>query len=200
METVLGVGLTLCAFLIGGIPFGIVVSRLFGAVDPRAAGSGNIGFTNVLRVSGKKIGFITLLGDFGKGWLVSFLATQYWGPRGWALALSGSVVCGHVFSPFLRFQGGKGVATGLGSVLGLSPLIGSILIGAWMLTVALWKYSSGGALVAFSIFPLIVALVTEDRWFLLLSLVMSGVVLYRHKANVSRLLSGRENQIRLRSS
>jgi len=104
-------------YLLGSIPFGIVVSKCLGAVDPRTAGSRNIGFTNVLRVSGKRAGILTLMGDLGKGWLVGWLATfvtdHTWWP--WAIALS--PIVGHLYSIYLRFRGGKGVATALGVML-----------------------------------------------------------------------------------
>ncbi|MEE9232602.1 MAG: glycerol-3-phosphate acyltransferase, partial [Nitrospirales bacterium] len=99
------------AYVLGSIPFGIVVAKIFGTQDPRTLGSQNIGFTNVLRVNGKKAGFLTLLGDMGKGLLATGLAQVFGLPWVWVLIVGIAVLLGHIFSVFLKFQGGKGVAT-----------------------------------------------------------------------------------------
>ena len=114
---ILGLLFCLGAYVLGSIPFGLVFSHLLGAPDPRQAGSRNIGFTNVLRVCGKKVGFLTLAGDMGKGWLVGWIAGLEFLPYPWALPAVLSVVLGHLFPIFLQFRGGKGVATGLGGML-----------------------------------------------------------------------------------
>ena len=136
------------AYLLGSIPFGLVFSHMLGAPDPRQAGSRNIGFTNVLRVSGKKVGILTLSGDLGKGWLVGWIAGLGFFPNLWALLAVLSVVLGHLFPVFLKFRGGKGVATGLGGILGLHFPMGLVLVVIWAATVGIWKYSAGGALMA----------------------------------------------------
>src|SRR5215469_4459281 len=146
--------MTLAGYVFGSIPFGIVVSKAMGLPDPRTIGSKNVGFTNVLRVSGTKAGVLTLLGDMGKG-----------------------------------------VATALGSVLGLSPSMGVLLLVIWIGTVAIWRYSSGGALAAFGMFP-VVAIVNEQRQeFLLFSVVVSALIWYQHKDNIVRLWKGTESKI-----
>lgn len=184
------------AYLLGSIPFGLVFSRLLGTPDPRQAGSRNIGFTNVLRVCGKKVGILTLAGDMGKGWLVGWIAGLGFLPSLWALAVVLSVVLGHLFPIFLKFRGGKGVATGLGGILGIHFLMGCILVGIWSATVGIWKYSSGGALMAFATLPLIGWFMTFDFQFLIFSLLLSSFVIGKHKGNIVRLLNGTEPSIR----
>ena len=183
------------AYLLGSIPFGLVFSRLLGAADPRQAGSQNIGFTNVLRVCGKKVGILTLAGDLGKGWLVGWFGSLGLIPNPWALLAVLSVVLGHLFPIFLRFHGGKGVATGLGGLLGIHFPIGLILVGIWTVTVGIWKYSSGGAIMAFATLPLIGWFMTFDVQFLLFSLLLSIFVIGKHKGNIIRLLNGTEPSI-----
>ncbi len=119
----------------------------------RTVGSKNIGFTNVLRVSGKKAGILTLLGDFGKGWVCGWAAMHWLTVESYIMVVAFAPILGHMFSPFLGFKGGKGVATAVGVVLGLSPSIGLLLLLIWLGAVAIWRYSSGGALAAFACFP-----------------------------------------------
>ena len=179
-------------YLVGGIPFGIVSSRLFGKPDPRTAGSGNVGFTNVLRVSGTPAGLLTLLGDFGKGWLIAWLATNYVADSLSILIVAFTAVLGHVFSPYLRFQGGKGVATALGVVFGLAPGIGLTLLAIWLNVAVIWRYSSGAALTAFTALPLVSLLAGHDWSFVLFTLVLSTLIVQRHGQNLKRLWQGTE--------
>lgn len=188
------------AYLLGSIPFGLVVAKIFGTDDPRTHGSHNIGFTNVLRVCGKKAGFLTLLGDLGKGLLATTMVSFMGFPLGWVLSVGLVVVFGHVFSIFLKFNGGKGVATGLGSILGIYPLIGIILIVVWVSAVLIFRYSSGGALAAFGIFPFVAFFMTYDLYFCLYSLCMMGIIFYCHQDNILRLARGTESKIRLFSN
>ena len=148
-EELLWVLMTMLGCLLGAIPFGVVVSKAMGLPDPRTVGSKNVGFTNVLRVSGKKAGILTLLGDMGKGWVMGWAAMQWLTDERFIMLVALSVILGHLFSPFLSFKGGKGVATAMGAVLGLSPSIGLLLVLIWLGAVAIWRYSSGGALAAF---------------------------------------------------
>jgi glycerol-3-phosphate acyltransferase PlsY len=187
--------LALLGYVIGSIPFGVVVSRLLGVVDPRSAGSRNVGFTNVLRVSGRKAGILTLAGDIGKGWLVAWLGTLLLVQESSILLVALAPIVGHLYSAFLRFKGGKGVATALGSVLGVAPLLGLILMALWVSAVVLWKYSSGGALLAFGLFPL-VALIFNRSWlFVGFALSVAALIWIRHKDNLVRLWSGTESRI-----
>ncbi|MGQ0665443.1 MAG: glycerol-3-phosphate 1-O-acyltransferase PlsY [Nitrospiraceae bacterium] len=187
--------LALCGYLLGAVPFGIVVSRVMGMPDPRTVGSKNVGFTNVLRVSGKKAGILTLIGDMGKGWVVGFAATQVLQDERAILLVALAPFLGHLFSPVLGFKGGKGVATALGSVLGVAPLIGLFLLLAWIGAVTLWRYSSGGALTAFGLFPIIAALIRPTGGFILFSVVVSGLIVIKHKGNIERLWKGTESKM-----
>jgi len=183
------------AYLLGSIPFGLVVSRLCGTQDPRKAGSGNIGSTNVLRLSGKKVGILTLLGDLGKGWVIGGLAAMYFSQTIWGLVGVFFVVVGHIFPVFLKFRGGKGVATGLGGILGLNIIVGMILVGLWFAAVGLWKYSSGGALLAFGLFPFVSVVMVKSYYFFTFSIILSCLIIFRHKGNIQRLVNGSETRI-----
>lgn len=191
--------MAIAGYLLGAIPFGIVVSKAMGLPDPRTVGSKNVGFTNVLRVSGKKAGILTLIGDMGKGWIMGFAATQMLQQEWMILLVALAPFLGHLFSPFLGFKGGKGVATALGSVLGVEPAIGFLLLLAWVGAVAMWRYSSGGALTAFGLFPLIASLVRPTVEFVLFSAIVSGLIVLKHKGNIERLWNGTESKIGQRS-
>jgi len=182
-------------YVLGAIPFGVVVSQSLSLPDPRTVGSKNVGFTNVLRVSGPKAGVLTLLGDLGKGWVMGWGAMQWLSVESYIMLVALSPIIGHMISPFLNFKGGKGVATALGSILGLSPSIGLLLLLIWLGAVAIWRYSSGGALAAFGVFP-VVAIVNEQRQeFLLFAIVVSILIWVRHKDNIMRLWMGTESKI-----
>lgn len=194
-EDFLWILMVMVGYLLGAIPFGVVVSKAMGLPDPRTVGSKNVGFTNVLRVSGKKAGVLTLLGDMGKGWLMGWAAMQWLTDERFIMLVALSTILGHLFSPFLNFKGGKGVATALGAVLGLSPSIGLLLLLIWLGAVAIWRYSSGGALAAFGCFP-VVAIVNEQRQeFFIFSLIVSGLIWVKHKDNIARLWNGTESKI-----
>ncbi len=194
-EELLCLLMTVLGYVLGGIPFGIVVSKALGLPDPRMVGSKNIGFTNVLRVSGKTAGILTLLGDFGKGWACAWVAMHWLTVESYIMVVAFAPILGHMFSPFLGFKGGKGVATAVGVVLGLSPSIGLLLLLIWLGAVAIWRYSSGGALAAFGCFP-IVAVVNEQRQeFFIFSLVISALIWIKHKDNIVRLWRGTESKM-----
>ncbi len=187
--------LMLIGYLFGGVPFGVVISKAMGLPDPRRVGSKNVGFTNVLRVSGKTAGILTLIGDMGKGWVMGYVAIQWYEAEWTILLIALAPFIGHLFSPFLRFKGGKGVATALGSVLGVAPLIGLLLLLAWIGSVAISRYSSGGALTAFGLFPIIAALVRPTGPFILFSLIVTGLIVLKHKGNIERLWNGTESKM-----
>ena len=193
-------GLTIVGYLLGAVPFGVVISKAMRLPDPRTVGSKNVGFTNVLRVSGKKPGILTLIGDMGKGWVMGYVATQLLQDE-WAILLVAlAPFLGHLFSPFLGFKGGKGVATALGSVLGVAPLIGLLLLLVWLGAVALWRYSSGGALTAFGLFPIIAALLHPSAPFISFAVVVTGLIVMKHKGNIERLWNGTESRMRGRKN
>ena len=187
--------LVMLGYLLGAVPFGVVVSKALHLPDPRTVGSKNVGFTNVLRVSGAGAGVLTLLGDMGKGWVMGWAAMQWLTTESFMMVVALSPILGHLFSPFLGFKGGKGVATALGSVLGLSPSMGTLLLLIWLGAVAIWRYSSGGALAAFGLFP-VVAIVNEQRQeFLIFAIVVSALIWIKHKDNIVRLWKGTEGKI-----
>ena len=194
-EELLSLLMTVFGYVLGGIPFGIVVSKALGLPDPRMVGSKNIGFTNVLRVSGKTAGILTLLGDFGKGWVCAWVAMHWLTVESYIMVVAFAPILGHMFSPFLGFKGGKGVATAVGVVLGLSPSIGLLLLLIWLGAVAIWRYSSGGALAAFACLP-VVAIVNEQRQeFFIFSLIVSALIWIKHKDNIVRLWRGTESKM-----
>src|SRR5262250_2816320 len=194
-EEFIWVLLAMFGYVVGAIPFGVVVSKALNLPDPRTVGSKNVGFTNVLRVSGTGAGVLTLVGDMGKGWVMGWAAMQWLTTESFIMVVALSPILGHLFSPFLGFKGGKGVATALGSVLGLSPSIGILLLLIWLGAVGIWRYSSGGALAAFGLFP-VVAIVNEQRQeFLMFAIVVSTLVWIKHKDNIVRLWKGTEGKI-----
>jgi glycerol-3-phosphate acyltransferase PlsY len=193
--TWLPVTMAVGGYLLGSIPFGIVVSKALGVADPRTAGSRNIGFTNVLRVSGKMAGFLTLAGDAGKGWIVGWAATQALESEVMVLAVALSPVLGHLHSVFLGFRGGKGVATAIGVVAGVKPILGLLMLGIWLVTAAIWRYSSGAALVACLALPLGALALGQSGMFLGFTVLLSGLIMSRHIANIRRLWAGIEPKI-----
>jgi len=182
-------------YLLGSIPFGVVVSKSLGAPDPRTVGSKNIGFTNVLRVSGKKAGLLTLAGDAGKGWLVGWAATQFLHQEALILAVAGTPVLGHLFPVFLGFRGGKGVATAMGAVAGVAPWLGLMLLTAWLAAAGIWRYSSSAALTAFGLLPVGAWFAGRSMTFLAFTVIITGMIAWRHQGNIKRLLSGTEPKI-----
>ena len=188
-------GLIVCGYLLGAVPFGVVISKAMGLPDPRTVGSKNVGFTNVLRISGKVPGILTLIGDMGKGWVMGFAATQLLQDEWAILLIALAPFLGHLFSPFLGFKGGKGVATALGSVLGVAPLIGLLILLAWIGAVALWRYSSGGALTAFGLFPVLAASLRPTASFALFSVLVTSLIVIKHKGNIERLWKGTESKM-----
>ncbi len=189
------------AYLVGTIPFGLLASKLCQTQDPRTTGSGNIGFTNVLRSSGRKAGIMTLLGDTGKGFLVLWIAQQILHNELEVLFVALAVILGHIFPIFLKFQGGKGVATALGALGGLDLAIGLSVTAVWLLMVGVFRYSSGGAIGAFLTLPIFAMFVfSKSQSFVLACCGISLVVLFRHKENMQRLMAGTEGKLETHSS
>jgi len=195
----LGIGLVVGGYLLGSIPFGLVVSRALGKPDPRTAGSRNIGFTNVLRVSGKLAGVLTLVGDATKGWVIGWTAGQALDHEAWILGAALSPILGHLHSVFLRFQGGKGVATALGAIAGVAPVVGIILVAIWLGAVLIWRYSSGGAIAAFGALPFVAWGSGRGPVFVWFAVLVSAVVLWGHRQNMVRLYRGTEPRMGDRS-
>ncbi len=184
----------LAGYLVGAIPFGVLVCRFMGKPDPRTAGSHNIGFTNVLRIAGKQAGILTLFGDMGKGWLAGWGAATVMSEPWQILAVALASILGHLFPVYLGFKGGKGVATALGAVAGVAPAIGGLLLLTWLVVAGIWRYSSGAAIAAFALLP-VIALWKGQVPFLAFSLLVSGLILYRHRGNMARLWEGTEPKI-----
>ncbi|MBI3597745.1 MAG: glycerol-3-phosphate 1-O-acyltransferase PlsY [Nitrospirae bacterium] len=185
----------LTGYLAGSIPFGVIFSRWMTRIDPRDGGSRNIGFTNVLRTAGRAPAVLTLMGDLGKGYLaVRFAQSLSVGETGnWLAGLA--AVLGHNYPVFLSFKGGKGVATGLGVLYSIQPLLGWMTVILWGATVLLSRYSSLGAIVAFGVSPLIVLFLHPALLNVLFSLILTGLILIRHTGNIQRLRAGTEPKI-----
>lgn len=188
-------GMVLAAYVIGSIPFGVLVSRALGVVDPRTAGSGNIGFTNVLRVSGKAAGALTLAGDLGKGWLVGWIASMLVAQEPAVLLIAFTVVSGHSYPVFLGFRGGKSVATAMGALLGVAPWVGLGVVVTWFVALGLFRYSSGAALAAYAVLPILAAGMGKGRVFVVFSVLLAALIVYRHRDNIVRLWHGTEPRI-----
>jgi glycerol-3-phosphate acyltransferase PlsY len=183
------------AYLLGSISFAVITSKLFGLADPRTYGSGNPGATNVLRSGKKAAAALTLFGDAAKGWLAVFLAIQFALSDVQIALVALAVFLGHLFPVFLRFKGGKGVATALGVLLALNVWLGLGGLATWLLTAAAFRLSSLAALVAAVVTPIYAALLGLPREWVLASGVMSLLLIWRHKSNIQNLLAGRETKI-----
>jgi glycerol-3-phosphate acyltransferase PlsY len=178
------------AYLIGSIPFGLILTRMAGLGDIRAIGSGNIGATNVLRTGRRGLAAGTLVLDGGKGALAVALVGWIYGPVWMPLAALMAVI-GHCFAAGLRFRGGKGVATGLGALLALDWRLGLAACAAWLAVFAATRISSAGALAAFAVAPLLAPVLLPPWWFVG-PLGIALLVWWRHRANIARLLAGTE--------
>lgn len=188
------------AYLLGSIPFGVVIAWGQGGVDLRRVGSGNIGATNVLRAVGKGAAALTLLADIGKGAL-SVALGRWLGVAAPVLAtIALAAVGGHLFPVFARFRGGKGVATTLGVVLVAMPVVGSLLILIWLAVATLSRYSSLASLTASVALPILTWVLDGRPAMLALSGVLLALVVFRHRENIARLLAGTEGKIGQRVS
>ena len=187
--------LIISSYLVGAIPFGLVLSRSSG-VDIRSSGSGNIGATNVARLLGKKIGVLTLLFDIAKGFMPMYLASLLIGdtPQGQLLVgiCGAATVIGHMYPVYLGFKGGKGVATGLGVFLYLSPLSLLFSLGVFVVAVGLSGVVSLGSLLASATIPVWLYTLSEPTWKIVLAAFISGMIWFKHIANIRRLASGTE--------
>lgn len=188
---------TVAAYLIGAISFGIIASKLFGIADPRTMGSGNIGATNVARSGKKSAAIFTLLGDMLKGFLpVWWVMHMVDAANTWlVIAVGFAVFIGHLFPVYYGFKGGKGVATTLGVLLGISPMLGLIVLGVWLAVFAISKISSLSALVAAVAAPVAAYFLFAKTsmpcvW---LVLAMALLLIWRHKSNIQNLLNGTES-------
>jgi glycerol-3-phosphate acyltransferase PlsY len=189
----------IAAYLLGSVSFAVVTSRAFGIADPRTYGSGNPGATNVLRSGKKSAAALTLLGDAAKGWLAVALAMHFAAPDAQGILLVAlvflAVFLGHLYPVFLRFQGGKGVATALGVLLALNVWLGLAALATWLAVALVFRLSSLAALMAAISAPIYaLALGLPHEW-ILASVIMSLLLIWRHKRNIQNLLAGRETRI-----
>lgn len=204
MHAYLPVAAVLLGYLVGSLSFAVIVSRVMGLNDPRTYGSKNPGATNVLRSGSKAAAIVTLLLDAAKGWLPVALVHWFGQPYGLGegtMAMAGlAAFIGHVYPIFFRFAGGKGVATALGVLLGISPILGLAVAATWLAMAWFFRYSSLASLTAAVAAPILYVLGDGLAWYLnksvLLSLsVMSLLLIYRHAENIGRLARGTESRL-----
>ena len=183
------------AYLLGSIPTGLLLGKLYG-IDVRQQGSGNIGATNLYRTVGRRVGGITLLGDCLKGLLPVLLAWKLGMGEPMQAWIGLAAFCGHVFSIFLLFKGGKGVATALGVYLALAPLavLGALLV--FIILVAIWRYISLGSVVAAAVMPVVIWFRPHSPELLIATALISIIVIAKHHANIKRLLEGSESKFK----
>ncbi len=183
------------AYLLGSIPFGLILSRLGGYGDIRAIGSGNIGATNVLRTGNKGLAAATLALDVAKG-AVAVLVVARWGPLAAAVA-SVAAFIGHLFPVWLGFKGGKGVATACGVLLAYLWPVGAAALATWLIVAVVTRYSSLAAIVAAVVAPIVAWFVSHQALPTAVVIVLAVLVLIRHTDNIGRLLRGQEGRIQL---
>lgn len=188
------------AYLFGAVPTGFIIVKLLKSIDIRERGSGNIGATNVKRVLGTAWFFIVLFLDAMKGFIPVFLAGYFFGETMDYLGVivGAFAVIGHTFTVFLKFKGGKGVATALGVFLGLAPfsLISSLAV--FLILLAFFGYISLGSIVAAALLPAFIFIYGEGLQVFWLAVVLAGFIIYKHKDNISRLINGTENKFSLK--
>ncbi len=183
------------AYLLGSVPFAMIAAKLFGLADPRTFGSGNPGATNVLRTGNKKAALFTLIGDALKGWFAVFVAQQA-GLSPLAVGLVAlAVFFGHLFPVFLRFKGGKGVATAAGVLLALDPLLGLAVLATWLLVAYVSRYSSLAALIAAVSAPLYMVLLHGADGHFAVIMAIALALIAKHWPNLQRLMAGQESKI-----
>ncbi|MAJ34511.1 MAG: acyl-phosphate glycerol 3-phosphate acyltransferase [Candidatus Puniceispirillum sp. TMED52] len=193
--------ITAGAYLIGSIPFGLVIARLFGLGNLRQIGSGNIGATNVLRTGNKLAALLTLICDSGKGLIIIIALTYMMASEIMLAAAAVASITGHCYPLWLRFQGGKGVATGLGVFLGLDFMAGVLICLTWLIVALIFRWSSLSAIVSYLSAPLLIALSAfwrgEEMPLALIYGVgiMAALATWRHRSNITRLIAGKEPKI-----
>ena len=204
MTTVYSILVAIAAYLLGSLSFAVIVSRVMGLNDPRTFGSKNPGATNVLRSGSKAAAIITLLLDAAKGWLPVALVAWFGKPYGLAegtMALAGlGAFLGHLWPVFFKFEGGKGVATALGVLVGFSGWLGLATVVTWIVIAAFFRYSSLASLVSAVFAPVYYVLADGvvwefNKWIFLAILAMSALLIYRHKLNIQRLVEGKESKL-----
>jgi len=187
------------AYLIGSLPFAVIVSRALRLPDPRSYGSGNPGATNVLRTGRKLAALLTLAGDGGKGWLAVFVSARYAAEYGvsWTVvaACAVAVILGHVFPLFLGFKGGKGVATAGGVLLALDPWLGLAALATWIAVALLSRYASLASIAAAACAPAYAFFMSQQQSAVTALVLIGALIVWRHQGNIRNLVSGRERKI-----
>jgi glycerol-3-phosphate acyltransferase PlsY len=183
------------AYLVGGIPFGLLIVKLKTGADVRESGSGNIGATNVLRTTGALAGILTLALDAAKGWLAVWLAdTLTHGSVFWMSFTALAVLMGHAFSPYLRFQGGKAVASFLGAFGYLTPVPVLVITIIFLAVVVITRYLSLGSIAGAVLFPFACFVILHPDWPVLVASIGAAVlIVWRHQSNITRIREGNEN-------
>jgi len=185
----------ICSYLLGSVPTGLLLARAMG-VDIRKTGSGNIGATNVYRTMGRQVGILTLVGDCLKG-LIPVLVAKWLGfSTAWIAVIGLAAFLGHVYTVFLGFKGGKGVATALGVFLGTSPLSILYALVLFVLVLYKWRFVSLASIVAAAAIPVIVWLNGCSVELAAMTVVIAAIVVYRHRENIMRLRAGTENKFK----
>jgi glycerol-3-phosphate acyltransferase PlsY len=187
------------AYLLGSIPTGVILAKAFSNVDPRTQGSKNIGATNVFRTAGKRLGVITLLGDILKGLIPVAIARGTLDSYFWIGAVALAAFLGHLYPIFLKFKGGKGIATGLGVFLALSPLPAIFSLLVFGAVVYRWRFVSLGSLSATAAFLFLLALLDPHRIYIPFAIIIGVLIFYRHRENIQRLLAGKESRVGVKS-
>jgi len=188
--------LLVLAYLVGSIPFGLVVGKLFYGVDVRQHGSGNVGTTNVFRVLGKKAGVAVLVCDMLKGYIPAAIAAALFDPW-FAIFIAAAPVVGHIYSIFLKGRGGKGIATGAAVVLALVPLVFAIILVVWIVLLLTTRYVSVASLVAAFLVPVLTISLDEPLPYKIAGVLVAVIVWWAHRGNIHRLLAGEEHRVRL---
>lgn len=188
--------LVLCSYCIGSIPTGLLLAKAFGGVDIRTKGSGNIGATNVYRTLGRKIGIMTLIGDCLKGLLPVLAAKALGLPNMWVALIGLAAFLGHIFPIFLRFKGGKGVATALGVFLATSPFAVLAALGVFILVLVKWRFVSLASITAAAVMPALTTIIDRNPMIVAMSLAISIIVIIKHHENIRRLRNGTESKFK----
>jgi glycerol-3-phosphate acyltransferase PlsY len=186
------------AYLIGSIPIGVMLAKLKGK-DPRKTGSGNIGATNVMRTAGRALGIATLLGDIAKGFLPTFIAIRLDMPREIVAVIGFATFAGHLFPVFLKFRGGKGVATALGVYLAVGPVAIIPCFVVFVVILLVWRYVSLGSLAGAGIVPFAMYILKVPVEYVWLAIVIAIFVFIKHRDNIRRLIKRQENKIKFSS-
>jgi len=197
-----GIFIALFGYLLGSVPTGLILTKLFSKVDPRKMGSQNIGATNIFRTAGKALGLLTLVGDLLKGAIPLIIAIQLdlsdplgFPPDFWIAIAGLSPVLGHIFPIFLGFKGGKGVATALGVYLLISPMAVLIEVFIFLGIVWKWRFVSLGSIICALTIPILIAFFRSDsQAYFILSVIIAALIIYRHQSNIAKLFQGTENK------